>query len=107
MPPPRGRRNWQDAARGLNAAVERQLSENQDVVDVAPRDDARRREYAERDRQVEGRSRLAHVGGREIDRDAVDRKFVAGVADGAADAIAALTYARIRKAHHRERRQPV
>ena len=48
---------------------------------------------------------LADVGGREVDGDAVRREFEAGVADGAADAVAALAIARVRQSDHRERRQ--
>ena len=69
------------------------------------RDVTGRREDAERDRQVERRARFADVGRREVDGDAVRREFEAGVADGAADAIAALADARVRQAHHRERGQ--
>ena len=72
---------------------------------VAALDDALRGEDAERDRQVERRAGLAHVGRRQVDRDAVRRKLEAGVADRAPDAVAALAHAGVRQADHREDRQ--
>ena len=65
---PRRRGDRQHAARRLDAAVERQLAEDQHVVDdraAAITPDAA--QHAERDRQIERRARLAHVGRREAD----------------------------------------
>ena len=120
-PPPRRRSSRAAAGRGTAASAPWPRSaaprappgcrrratapQDQDVVDVAPRDDAGRRQHAERDRQIERRPRLSHVRGREIDGDAMPGELVARIPNGAADAIAALADAGIRKPHHREARQ--
>ncbi len=70
------------------------------VGDVPARDETRRRKDAQRDRQVERRSGLADVGRAEVDGDAVRRELEAGVADRAADAVAALPHAGVRQADH-------
>ena len=93
----------QHAARRMNRSVERQLAEQHEVGDVPPLDDALRREDAERDRQVERRARLPHVGRRQVDRDAMRRKLEARVPDGAPHAVAALAHARVGQPDHRER----
>ena len=105
MMPPRRRGNRQHAARGLDAAIERQLAEQQDARDVAPRDVAGGGEDPEGNRQIEGRTGLADVGRREVHRHAVGRKLEPRVADRAAHAIATLPDARIRQADHLKRRQ--
>ncbi len=71
-------------------------------MDLAALDDALRGEDAERDRQVERRAGLAHVGRRQVDRDAMRRKLEAGVPDRAPDAVAALADARVGQPDHRE-----
>ena len=67
----------------MDRTVERQLAEQHPVGDLAALDHALRRQDAERDRQIEGRARLPHVGGREIHRDAMGGKLEAGIADRA------------------------
>ena len=54
--------------------------------------------------QIERGAGLAHVGRREVDRDAVRRKLEAGVADRAPHAVAALAHAGVGQADHREDR---
>ena len=73
---------------------------------MPPLDDALRGQDAERDRQVEGRAHFAHIGRRQVDGDAVRGKLEAGIADGAADAVAAFAHARVGQADHREAGQP-
>ena len=103
--PARRCRDRQDAARRLDPAVERQLAEDQRRRRTSRRaTSAGRRQDAERNRQVERRAGLAHVGGREVDRDAMRRELEAGVADRAAHAVAALAHARVRQPDHRKRR---
>ena len=65
-----------------------------------------RGEQAERDRQIERRARLAHVGRRQVDGDAVRRKLEAGVPDRRAHAVAALAHGRVGQPDHREVGQP-
>src|SRR4051812_45402915 len=102
---PRRHRDGQHAARHVYRSVERQLAEQHEVGDQPPFDDPGRGEDAQRDRQVERRSRLAHVGGGQVDGDPVRRKLEPGVADRAAHAIAALADAGVRQTDHGERRK--
>ena len=87
--------DWQHATRLLNRAVEGQLAEHQRVVEIAPRQASGGGEQPERDRQIERGARLSQVGRGEVDGDAMRRKFEAAVADGAANAVAALAHARV------------
>jgi hypothetical protein len=65
-------------------------------------DDALRGENAERNRQIEGGTRLAYIGRRQVHRDTMGRELETGVADRAAHAVAAFSNTRIRQSHHRE-----
>ena len=56
----------QDAAGCLDAAIERQLAEQQDIGDVPPRDVSGCGENAERDGKIEQGPGLANVGRREV-----------------------------------------
>ena len=103
---PGRRRNRQDPPGRVDRSVERELAEQHEIDDVPAFDDALRGENAERDRQIEGRTRFAHVGGREVHRDAMRGKLEPGIADGASHAVAALTHARIGQADHGEARKP-
>ena len=51
-----------------------------------------------------GGAGLSHVGRRQVDRDAVRRKFESGVANRAPHAVAALAHAGVRQPDHREDR---
>jgi hypothetical protein len=98
-------RNGQDSAGCVDPSVERELADHERVVDRAAFQFAGRRQQAERDRQVEGGARLAHVGRGEIDRDAVRRKLVSRVPDRGFHSMVALANGRIGKADHREARE--
>ncbi len=87
------------------AAVQRQFAEQDDVVHLPAFDDAGRGQDTEGDRQVERRARLADVGRRQVDRDAVRREFEAGIPDGAPHPVAALADARVGQSDHREGRE--
>jgi hypothetical protein len=93
------------AARRQDLAVERQLADHRDPRPPGPRRHARRGEDAERDRQVERRAGLAHVGRRQVDRDAMAGELEAGVADRGADPVAALAHGRVGQPDHGEHRQ--
>src|SRR5438093_688364 len=97
--------NGEHPTRRVDRAVERELAEQDQVRDMATLDNARRGKDSQRNRQVEGRTRLADVRGREVDGDLVRRELEAGVAYRAFDAIAALAHAGIGQADHRERGQ--
>jgi hypothetical protein len=103
--PARGGSNRKNPSGGVNAAVERQLAEQQHIVDMTSRQDTARRQYPEGNRQVERGACLADVGRRQVDRDAVFREFKPGISNRAADAIATFTDGGIRKADHREARK--
>ena len=102
---PRGDRNRQHAARGLDRAVERQLADQHEIVHLPA---ARRRPLAARTPsaigQVERRAGLSHVGRRQVDGDAFGGNSNR-VADRRPHAVAALAHARVGQAHHREHRQ--
>jgi hypothetical protein len=66
---------------------------------------ATRGEDADGDREVEARSLLAHVRGREVDRDPLLRKLQARVQQGGADALARLADRPVGKPDQRERGQ--
>jgi hypothetical protein len=96
----------QHATCGMDRSVERQFPEQDEIGNLTAFDDPGGRKDAERDWQVERRTRLSDIGRREIHGDSVGREFETRVADRAPHAIPALADARIRQADHRERRQP-
>jgi hypothetical protein len=97
-----GHGNRQHAARLVDRSVERQLAKENELGSVPPFDGSLRGENAERDRQIEGRAGLAHVGWRQIHRDAMRRELEAGISDRASHALPALADARVRQTDHRE-----
>jgi hypothetical protein len=90
----------------LNAAVQRELTDQHEILDVAAGHGPRRGEDSKRNRQVERGSRLADVRGGEIDGDPMSGELEAGVADGASHPVAALAHGGIRQPDHVERGQP-
>src|SRR5439155_15866869 len=89
----------------LDLAVQRQLAHHRERADAPVLDYAGGLEDAERDREIERGTLLADVRGREVHRDAVVRKCVAGVPDRGADALAAFADSRVGKTDRVERRQ--
>jgi|GEM_PF-3446524 len=89
----------------LQPPVERELPEHEGVRRHGARGLAARREDAQRDRQVERRPLLPHVGGSEIDRDPFLREREPVVLDRGGHPLAALAHRRGRQADDRERRQ--
>jgi hypothetical protein len=100
-----GRGDRQDAARGLDAAVKRQLAEQQHLGDVSPCDVSGCGENAERDGKIERGPGLADVGRCEIHGDSMRRELEPRVPDRAPYAVAAFSHARIRESHHLKRGQ--
>ena len=88
------------------SAVERQPADDREASVFAVGQHAGGREDAERDRQIERRADLAHVGRREAHGDPLGRKRKPGVANRRPHAVAALAHRRIRQADHRHARQP-
>ena len=98
-----GGRDRQHAARRLESAPSSDSSPSTSMSATDRRvDDALRGQDAERNRQVERCTGLAHVGRRQVHGDAVRRELEAGVPDRAAHAVAALAHAGVRQADHRE-----
>ena len=102
---PAVKRHRQHAPDRADMAVEGELAEGDHVLDEPRLDDARRRQDAQRHRQVERRAFLANLRGGEVDRDAVHGEVEPRVPDRRAHAIAALAHGRVRQAHRREGRQ--
>src|SRR4051812_5725518 len=87
--------NGKNASRGMNAPVERQLSEQEHIVYIAPRNDAAGGQHTERNRQIEGGAGLPDVRWSQIDGDAVFGKLETRVPDRAPHSIAALADRRV------------
>ena len=82
----------QRAADSFHATVEREFAEDQMIADaLVMRQLARRGEYRQRQRQVERRAFLAHVGWRKIDRQLLRGERISGIADRRLDAIQRLS----------------
>ncbi len=99
-------RDRERAPRGPDGAVERQLPEQGDAVELVAGQLSAGGEHRARDRQVEARTGLAHVAGREIGGDAPGGELVAGVEDRRGDALARLAHSGIGEADDREGGQP-
>lgn len=69
-----GHRGGQRTQHRYQRAVQRQLSQRDGAGDRLGRDDVQRRQQAQRDRQVEMRALLGHVGWRQVHRDALRRQ---------------------------------
>ncbi len=78
------------AAHGAHLARERQLPDQQRLVEAVRRAGARRGEHGDGDREVEGRAVLLQVRGREAQQDVPRRQLVALVRDRGAHPHAAL-----------------
>ena len=78
------------AADRPHAAVERELADGRMLGEPLGRQLPRGRQHRERDREVEAGALLAQAGGREVDRDPLQRPLELGRADAAADAVLRL-----------------
>ena len=83
----------EDASRRLNGSIQGELADHQQVRELAPGDEAARRENTDRDGQVERSAPLSHVGGCEVDRDAVRRKLESRISNRAPHTVTALSLA--------------
>ena len=102
----RMQRCGKDAGHGSNLTVKGKLAVKLGVKDRLGGQLLARRQYTERDRKIESTARLAHVGGTQVDGDALLRKLEPGTDDRTANAIFAFANSGLRHAHNRERRQP-
>ena len=103
---PRPQRRGQRSADAAELAAERQLSAERAALERLGRHLPAGGEQPDGDREVEARARLAHVRGREVDRDAHERELEARVLDRRAHALPRLPDRAVGQAHERERRQP-
>jgi hypothetical protein len=94
------------AADGTNLSVEGELTDDGEAGAGLPVDGSGRGQDAEGDRKVEGGALLAQSRRRQVDRDAIGRKCIAGIPDRGADALPALPHGGIRQTHRGEDRQP-
>ncbi len=87
-----------------DAPVERELPERRVLAQPPDGNLLRRGQHRQRDRQVEARAFLAHVRGREVDRDAPQGPFELGARDPAADPLLRLLAGAVGQSDDRERR---
>ncbi len=105
--PLRRRHDRQDAPHRAERPVERQLADEDTLLDRRPSGDLPRGEQQRhRDRQVESGAFLSHVGRGEIHGDLSRREFIAAVPEGGQHALSALAHGRVRQAHDGEGRKP-
>src|SRR6476659_44530 len=90
----------------MNAAIQREFTQEQDVADFATLHESGRGKHAEGNRQIEKRARLSNVGWSEIDRDSMMRILEPRVADRALHPVAAFTHRGIRQSNEPEAREP-
>lgn len=102
---PAGQGDREHAPHGMDLAVQRQLADQEKPAQRVPLHEPRGGEDPEGDGEVEGRAFLSEVGWREAHRDALHGEGIAGVPDGAPDAIAALADGGVGEADHVESRQ--
>jgi hypothetical protein len=88
----RGERDVQNPSHRPHTAVKRQLADHKAAGEGLGRQLLRRRENAERDRQIVRGADFAQIGGRQIDRHAARRHLVAGVPDRRADPLTGLPH---------------
>ncbi len=97
-----GHRRGQRAHHCHQRAVERELAQRNGSLNLVGRQHADRREQRQRDRQVEMRALLRHVGGRQVDRDALRRQRDRHRGEGGADPFLGLGHRLVGQAHHGE-----
>jgi len=81
------KRNRQQAFHGSHGAGQCEFTDDDEVIKLIGFELVVCRENAKRNRQVEARSFLAHVGGREIDREATNRESKPGIRQRRDDAV--------------------
>ena len=96
----------QDAVDGSQRPLERELTEEHIPVERGFELPGRL-EDTDGNGEVEERSLLAEVGGRQVHRDAVSRKVEACIPDGALDTLARFLDGGVRQPHDGEHRQAV
>ena len=87
-----GDRRRQDAGDGADRPIERELPDHRETLERVGRNGADRRHDRERDRKVVVAALLRHVGGREVDGDALGGKGEPGSDQGRTHALARFGY---------------
>src|SRR2546428_799067 len=103
----RGEGHGERAAHRADRTFEPELAEHRDGAQTLFRDLLGGGQNTERDRQVECRAVLADVGRREVHRDALQGKGVAGVRERGVDSLTAFLHGTLRQSHGRECREAV
>ncbi len=97
-----GERDRQDAPHRLDLTLERELADPYKAAERLALHQSRGGEDSQRDREVEGSTFLAEIRWGQADSNAFHREGVAGVPDGAPDAITALANRGIGEPDHVE-----
>ena len=98
-------RHREHAVQRPDRAVERELARKPPAGERLGRELLRRAEDGRGDRQVEPRTRLAQVGGRQARGDPLERELEAAVDDRGPHPLARLPHRRVRQPDERERGQ--
>ena len=96
----------QYAGAGDHPAIEGQLADHDIIRQLFGIGHAHRGKQRERDRQVEVRTFLGHVGGGEIDRDPLGRERQPHRGKRSLDPLAAFAHGLVRQTDDRKARQP-
>ena len=101
---PRTLGDGERAAHRPDPAVEGKLADGRVLCEPIDRKLPRRRQHRQRDREVEARAFLPQAGGREVDRDPLQRPLELSRPDPAADAVLGLGARPVGEANDREAR---
>jgi hypothetical protein len=104
--PPGAERGGECPSNGTQLAAQRELPDERAVLQLLGRHLGAGREQPNRYGEVEARSRLAHVRGREVHGQPLLRELEPGVEQRRADPLARLPDRPVREPHERERGQP-
>ena len=99
---PSAQRRPKGTAHRPQLPAERELTAERAVLERLTGHLATRREHADRDREVESRSCLPQVGGREVHRQPLQRELEPGVQKRCAGALARLPDSTVRQTNQRE-----
>jgi hypothetical protein len=103
----RRERHRQCPAHRPDCPFEAELTQDRDLGEPVRRHLLRCSQNPQRDRQIEGGALFSNVGGREIDRDPLEREGEAGIRKGGGDPVAPFLYCALRQPDRHERGQAV
>ncbi len=91
-----------DSAHRAHLPIQRKLAQKNILIELLAEERALAAQNRKRHRQIERRTFLANVGGRQIDGDALKRKLVAAIFQRGLDAFAAFLHGNVRQADNIE-----